>query len=41
MFISYFVKFVSNKDWVLEKINPLRIKKISETNMFISYNEDS
>ena len=25
------MKFVSNKDWVLEKINPLRVKKLSET----------
>ena len=22
---------MSNKDWVLEKINPLRVKKLSET----------
>ena len=25
------MKLVSNKDWVLEKINPLRVKKLSET----------
>ena len=25
------MKFVSNKDWFLEKINPLRVKKLSET----------
>jgi len=35
------VKLVSNKDWFLGEINPLRVKKLSETNMFISYNEDS
>ena len=25
------MKFVSNKDWFLEKINTLRVKKLSET----------
>ena len=25
------MKFVSNKDWFLGKINPLRVKKLSET----------
>lgn len=27
------MKFVSNKDWFLEKINPLRVKKLSGTEL--------